>query len=477
MSDLRTRTQDRRGASLILVAIALVVVMLMASLAIDLGRLLSARAEAQRAADAAAMAGVSAFLTGVSGTALRDTAVARAARIASQNEMTRQLIRPGELVAEGSYSEEFRYVETVVGGVLDTLESVDATVYPYVGEELRVEVIPSLERVRVTVRRDTVGVWFARVIGMREFPISARAMAHAAYAGGTRCVRPIAVMDWWDESDPDEDANNNEVPEATEVWDFDAISENDTYAAVTPTLGGTGLGSTFRNGKDGLVNDRGRWLILRNQGQAGQTNAVCADYRGNKCLGPGWWGLWDPWADEPKENASVPNIRRALTPTLSEENCAQVQVGHNYGFQQGEIGSLTKEFTEVWKSDPDAKWSTAKDPTSEYFGCVTRGADGSSPCDGDWRSGSRVWVMGLFDPNDAAILAAPGNETKGRVHFNNFALFFFEGCADPKRTNPADLRPDRNCRPQDDIVGRYAGIAPGIGPGSSVLTRAIRLVQ
>ncbi len=53
--------RNRRGVSLVIFAISSVAIIGMAALAIDLGMLLRTRAEAQRAADAAALAGASAF--------------------------------------------------------------------------------------------------------------------------------------------------------------------------------------------------------------------------------------------------------------------------------------------------------------------------------------------------------------------------------------------------------------------------------
>jgi uncharacterized membrane protein len=52
-----------RGVTILLVAVAIVVVLAMAALAIDVVTLYVARTEAQRAADAAALAGAKAFVT------------------------------------------------------------------------------------------------------------------------------------------------------------------------------------------------------------------------------------------------------------------------------------------------------------------------------------------------------------------------------------------------------------------------------
>jgi hypothetical protein len=58
----RNKQGDERGVSLVLVAFSLVAMLAAASLAIDLGLLYVGRSEAQRAADAAALAGASAFV-------------------------------------------------------------------------------------------------------------------------------------------------------------------------------------------------------------------------------------------------------------------------------------------------------------------------------------------------------------------------------------------------------------------------------
>ena len=54
--------RGRRGAAMVFIAISLAVLFGFAALAIDLGMLFVAREDAQRAADASALAGASAFL-------------------------------------------------------------------------------------------------------------------------------------------------------------------------------------------------------------------------------------------------------------------------------------------------------------------------------------------------------------------------------------------------------------------------------
>src|SRR5581483_7405405 len=61
---VRPRTLNERGAAAVLVAVALAALLAMAALAVDVGMLLKVRSDAQRAADAAALAGAQEFMTG-----------------------------------------------------------------------------------------------------------------------------------------------------------------------------------------------------------------------------------------------------------------------------------------------------------------------------------------------------------------------------------------------------------------------------
>ncbi len=55
-------SKNRRGVSLVLAAVSLTALCGVGAIAVDLGMLLRARADAQRAAEAGALAGASAFL-------------------------------------------------------------------------------------------------------------------------------------------------------------------------------------------------------------------------------------------------------------------------------------------------------------------------------------------------------------------------------------------------------------------------------
>jgi hypothetical protein len=84
----------------------------------------------------------------------------------------------------------------------------------------------------------------------------------------------------------------------------------------------------------------------------------------------------------------------------------------------------------------------------------------------DWRQSPRAWIMALFEP------AAAPTQANATISFNNFALFFFEGCSDD-----GGVTLDDKCTPGYDIYGRYMGVAQGSGPGGGTLTRLLRLVE
>lgn len=145
------RCRDESGSAIVLLVVSLGTVMAAAALVLDVGMLLSARQEAQSAADAAALAAASAFLDGASSPAA--AARERAIRFAAENAIRGEAIAPGEVAVEAD---------------------------------------PLTGRVRVRIRRTFEGVWFARILGRESFTIGAEAAAEASEPAATTCVRPFA---------------------------------------------------------------------------------------------------------------------------------------------------------------------------------------------------------------------------------------------------------------------------------------------
>ena len=222
MPTRRTRpSESRRGATLALMAIMMVALLAMIALAVDLGMAFTARSEAQRVADAAALAGGSAFL---------DLPVAQAA---------------GE-AQDRAYDYALRNV---------------VRNQPVDSSEVTVQVLPDEKKVRVWINRGGLPTWFARVLGLDEVDVGAMAAAQAVEAGEARCLKPFAVPDVWHDADDDTDPENRWWDEGEE-WVFDPEA-GDRYQRFDPTADdadqATGYGSSWR----GDTNDYGRLVQIK----------------------------------------------------------------------------------------------------------------------------------------------------------------------------------------------------------------------
>jgi hypothetical protein len=193
--------------------------------------LFTARSEAQRAADSAALAGAGALI------------FADPDDPAAAEDRARQV--------------------AIQFGNANTVRNDQAQV---LSEDVEVDLAES--QVTVTVRRigdrgSAVGTWFARVFGVDEVDVAALATAEVAPAGSARCVKPFSLPDRFDDNDGD--------------GEFDPGDEYD------PAI--HGYGSSWRNagqpGDDGLgyVNDFGRPVIIKQGGPGLQQ--------------PSWYAPWD----------------------------------------------------------------------------------------------------------------------------------------------------------------------------------------
>jgi hypothetical protein len=164
-----------RGVTLFIVAGVLVALLAVAALAIDLGMLYVARNEAQRAADAAALAGAEVFISsGCTSTAGGCVAGG------SQETLARQ---QAEAVAATNY---------IDGQQVSVSDSDISFSYPTSTEP----------QITVTVKRlkansNALPTFFARIFGVLSADVSVTSMAEA-YAGegapiGTNCVAPFLV--------------------------------------------------------------------------------------------------------------------------------------------------------------------------------------------------------------------------------------------------------------------------------------------
>lgn len=157
-----------RAATLAFTAVSVAVLLGCAALAVDLGMLLSARVQSQRAADSGALAGAS-ELAVVSGT--EQLARDRAKEYANHHNVLTSPVT----VADGD-----------------------------------VDVLMDEGKVRVRVNH-TVNTLFARIFGIDQVNVGTVAAAEVVPAGGARCAVPIAAVDRFRDHDGVPDGEDTEL--------------------------------------------------------------------------------------------------------------------------------------------------------------------------------------------------------------------------------------------------------------------------
>lgn len=402
--------RQREGSVLAIVAVMLVALLAVVALAIDLGMAYTARAEAQRMADAAALAGASAYLDWVDPfDAVPD------ARQRAYDYVARNTVRN---------------------------ENVDSA------QDVNVEVVPSLERVRVWVQRRDLGTWFARFLGIDRMTVNAAATAQAMSAGGAKCLKPWALMDLWNETASD--ANNNRWWDEGENWEYDP-SGGDTYqrtsaigenAAANPA-GATGYGSAFRNETSPVENDWGRQIHIK----APDPNS---EYVPNP-------GTFLPWRVGPDDSGGADyrwNIANCNLTNIYLGDGDPSTTDDQYPIETGNmVGPTFQGVQDLLAKDPNAYWRE----TTETDGTLTGEVLGSNYT--NWMESPRIIKVAMVEPDQ---IITSGMQT---VEFTNFALLFLESMG----------------AMHDDVTARFLfyvdGSGSAVGSTTSPLVKIIRLVE
>ncbi len=291
--------RDRKGLALPLLAVSMMTLLAVAAIAIDLGMLLTARAEAQRAADSAALAGASAFLDFIPATAAVDTAQDRAIKYAMQN----------------------------------TIRNV-----PIAGTDLGVNVDPANLKVTVAVRSVGLPMWFGSLLGPQYRGVTAEAAAVAAPAGGAKCVLPFAIPDSWSEI-TGEDVNGDRSWGNTEAWDYNT-GAGDNYKKWNPAQANdptaTGYSSQWRH-QIGTAMPYDDGLVMTIKAQQPGTTITS--------------GFFYPWR--------LPGSTGANDYKWNIINCnpAEVYVGQPYDIEPGNmVGPTRQAIQQVMNMDAGATW-------------------------------------------------------------------------------------------------------------------------
>ncbi len=355
---------DRRGATLVVTVVLLLGVMAVLALAIDLGMLFTARAEAQRAADAAALAAASAFQE-VDADLAEAPARTRAVEFAEKNHIR------GASITE---------------------------------DEVTVEVKKDQRLVRVWVRRDSLPTWFARLLGIPFASVGAMAAAQAQEGGSARCLKPFALPDIWQDADDDTDPFNHLWDEGEE-WTFDE-SAGDYYKAYSGPGGDsdeTGYGSAWRDGFGPIEADYGRQIQLKYTDPGSEFQ-----------IAPSMFLPWRLPSDPDMPDCTLGGGTGGSTGAavyrrnICSCNASSVKLGVPYDIEPGNmLGPTQQGVKELIDQDPDARWDDGE-------GAVV----GSN--EANWLDSPRVVRVAMFDPT--------GDIKSGMhsITFNNFGLFFIE---------------------------------------------------
>jgi hypothetical protein len=370
---------NENGGTLVLVALSMFLLLGIAALAVDMAAAFAWRAEAQKIADASALAGGSAFLD-----------------------------VPTEVVEQPASDRAYEYAlrHSIKGEAIDS-------------SEVTVQVSPADLRVRVWINRPDMPVWFARILGFDGVDIGAMAAAQALDAGAARCLKPIAVPDAWD--DADDDTNDNNLWDVGEAWDFGS-DPGDRYQRFNGSddpdaTNATGYGSELR-GPDA---DWGRPLQLKAQDPNSEFN-----------MEP---GIFFPWRLPPDPNQGEcaqgggGGATEAGAATYRNNICtcnqSQINLFEPYDLQPGNmVGPTFQGIGELIDSDPTAYWEQAAN--GGRGGVARPNADSPTGWEDVGTASPRVVKMALFDPTQ---ITGSGMQS---IEFNNFALMFIEDMPSPR---------------------------------------------
>jgi hypothetical protein len=435
MRSLWRGTRSKRGSTIAIMSVMLFGMLSMAALAIDLASLRSARSEAQRAADATALAGASAFrdfpwtdLTTMDSASDRAIEIARLNQVRADTIDVRQSSPP---------------VTTTYGW---------GKVRVHQMNQLTLNIIPDSQKVRAWVRHAGVQTFFGGLIGVPYGHVQAMATAWASDAGPTvNCLKPFVIPDIWWESDKveeDIDSDNYMDPSTAgpgnnqdgESWKFEpaSIGGDDYYLPFNPNVPEdplqpqTGYGSAMRAGA-GYPGDVGLPMLIKPQ--TGNGNGQSAPER----MGNAFWLL-----DFDGNNG---NVEDEIT-----NGCANAGIGDPVPYLSGgHTGPTRKGVDNLIDLDPDAVWnqSTKQVENSDYA---------------DWTKSPRVIIIGLISP-EFWIASSKNSKPDPGSTFSNFARMFLLPV--PKKGKP------------ENIQAIFLGPAPGGtgGVNTGPLVRVLQLIE
>jgi len=334
-----------KGQVLVLVALAIFFLLGMAALAIDVGFMYSTRHELQRSADAGALAGASSFTTGdwndtsMSSTSPRGIADARAREFASKDKVVQTTLNPASEVAVS---------------------------------------FPRPDHIEVVTSRNA-NLFFARIFGMSNQLITARAVAKAEVAGppvNVNCIKPWAIpFPWLDDPAFGKDKKGN--PDG--LYERLPAPGETIYQTCIDKINGIGLCNgtriTLKSGSPSDINPdpsqqqtSGQFFIMQGN-VGGETFQGANDYR----------------------NYIV-------------DGCFQIDLTKPVDLMPGNnMGPTVQAVDELIAMDAGSKWTSDGVPASSAYPNNTAG---------DWMKSPRVVRVVIYDPS-VPIVGGGSGGTQG----------------------------------------------------------------
>jgi Flp pilus assembly protein TadG len=311
----RLRT-DERGMAFVFVGLSLTALLAGTMLAIDVGMLMTARTQAQRAADAGALAGATALVfDDFDNRSATGPAVTSAVNTAQANSVIKE--------APSVNPTDVNFPFNPVTGRNDLVE---VTVY------------------RTSARANPLSTLIASIFGIDTADIAATATATAAPAGAAICVLPFTIPDKWNE----QQTGTWDPTDTFDMYATQGNSQNSGAALANPDI----YIPPWETGATGYSpkTDRGVRLVLKNNNQ-------------NK-VAPSMYNAWDlpgsVGGDDYSENISTCNTNI-------------IALGHNMTPENGNMVGPTQHGTDgLIAQDPSARWD-------EGCNCVKGSAYRQSP--------------------------------------------------------------------------------------------------
>jgi Flp pilus assembly protein TadG len=303
--------RDERGFSLVTIGFSFMALFGASMLAIDVGMLMTARTQAQTAADAGALAGATALVFN----SFSDHSATGPAKVSAFNTAKANLVM-GE---EPSVTADD--VSILPDPVTGQFNRVQVTVYRTVG------------------RQNPVSTLIARYLGIDDVDVTAVATAAAVPADAEVCVLPFTIPDKWTERNCGLATCPWSPEESFNIYATQGNRENRGAPLANPDIyvppGSVDPPSTGYN----PITDRGLRLTLKNNND-------------NK-IAP---GMYNPWAPPGGTGAAF------YRENISGCNPDQVAIGNLLTPEPGNMVGPTRQGTQdLVQSDPNAYWDEGCD--------------------------------------------------------------------------------------------------------------------